>query len=111
MAVASPNPRLRAGDEPPAGAAPAGAARALLVVLGACLVLAAFASGATQLPEETWLQVALAATATAAVAGWLYGPLRLRASPAGWAGLALLVAFAAWTGASIAWSASSMAAG
>ncbi len=104
MAVASPNPRLRAGDEPPAGAAPAGAARALLVVLGACLVLAAFASGATQLPEETWLQVALAATATAAVAGWLYGPLRLRASPAGWAGLVLLVAFAAWTGASIAWS-------
>lgn len=77
----------------------------LLVAIAACLLYAAFANGATDLPAESRLQLALAVIATGACAAWLYGNgLALRASPLGWAGVALLGGFAVWTGASIAWS-------
>ncbi|HVL95198.1 MAG TPA: O-antigen ligase family protein [Solirubrobacteraceae bacterium] len=107
MVVAPPHAPPQAAAAAPAGAArPQGErpARALLIAFFACLLYAAFSSGATQLPQESWLQIALAVVATVACAAWLYGSLRLRASAAGWAGLGLLVLFAAWTGASIAWS-------
>jgi len=39
-------------------------ARALLVAFTACLLYACFASGATALPQESWLQLALAVVAT-----------------------------------------------
>ncbi|MGI8624775.1 MAG: O-antigen ligase family protein, partial [Solirubrobacteraceae bacterium] len=81
------------------------AARVLLVAFAACLLYACFAGGATALPQERWLQLGLAVVATGAIATWLYGGgLRLRAAPAGWVGLALLVLFAVWAGVSIAWS-------
>ena len=71
----------------------------------ACLLYACFASGATALPQESWLQLALAVVATGACAAWLYGNgLQLRASRLGWAGIGLLVLFAAWAAASIGWS-------
>jgi hypothetical protein len=108
MAVAPPNVRQRAGAGSPTGAAahpPARAAWTLLAAVAACLLYAAFADGATELPAQSRLQLALGAVATAACAGWLYGNgLALRAGALGWTGFALLAGFAAWTGASIAWS-------
>lgn len=81
------------------------AATALLGVLLAGAAYAAFAGGATALPEETWLQVALALLGLATAAAWL-GPQALRpaAAPLSVAGLVLLVLLAAWTGASLLWS-------
>src|SRR4051812_13032037 len=107
MAVAPPNPRPRVGDGPSTvvqGPDRIRAGLALTVVLAVLVLCAAFADGATQLPEESWVQLALAAVATAAAVAWSMGALRLRAAPWGWAGLGLLAAFAAWTAASIAWS-------
>ncbi len=110
MAVATPA-HPRAGK--PAHAAPGAearaptppAARALLVAFTASLVYACFASGATALPQESWLELALAVIATVAAGVWLYGSgIALRASPLGIAGIGLLVLFAAWAAASIAYS-------
>lgn len=108
----------------PAGAAPTGRLRALaagreglapallLLALMAIAGYAAFADGATRLPEETHVQVALAAVSALALAGLLFASrrphappaLRAAAPPAAWAGLALLALFAVWNGASLAWS-------
>ncbi len=100
--AAEPAPAVR-GTE--AGAPTPLAARALLVAFTACLVYACFASGATALPQESWLELALAAIATVAAGVWLYGTgIALRASPLAVAGIALLLLFAAWAAASIAYS-------
>lgn len=78
---------------------------ALALALGIALVYAGFASGATGLPEEGYVQVWLAAVSIAAVAGLTFGrSLRaLAGAPAG-LGLALLAGFAAWCALSLAWS-------
>ncbi|MEY2534053.1 MAG: hypothetical protein QOF29_1963, partial [bacterium] len=78
---------------------------ALLVAFTACLVYACFAGGASDLPAQSWTQLALALVATTAVAAWLYGNgLTLRVSRAGAVGLAGIVAFSAWAVISIAYS-------
>jgi hypothetical protein len=82
--------------------------RAATIILAALLALAAYAAiadGAVTLPEETWLQVALALLGLGTAAAWL-GPQALRpaAAPLSLAGLGLLVLLAAWTGASLLWS-------
>ncbi|HEX8103134.1 MAG TPA: hypothetical protein VF533_11000, partial [Solirubrobacteraceae bacterium] len=108
MAAAAPHaPRRAPAAEPSAGGrAPAPlAVRGLLPALAACLLLAAFSGGATDLPGESWVQLALAVLAAAACCAWLYGGgIALRAPRAAWAGLGLLTAFALWSGLSIAWS-------
>src|SRR4051794_11973852 len=109
MAAAPPYaPTPAAASTRPAGPTRAPSERAgwtLLVAFCACLLYGSFSQGATEQPQECALQVALAVVATLACAAWLYeSGMRLRASRAGWAGLALLVGFAAWSGASIAWS-------
>ena len=69
------------------------------------MVYAAFAEGATGLPQESWLQLALAGIAALACADMLYGrALRASAPRAAWVGVGLLVAFAAWCGITILWS-------
>ena len=79
----------------------AGLVFALLAAVG----YAAFAHGATRPPAETRLQVALALVLALACAAWLWdGGLRVRARPLGWAGIVLLVVFAAWTGVTVVWS-------
>ena len=78
---------------------------ALALALGIAATYAAFASGATGLPEESRLQVAIAAISVTAVAGLMFGRrLQAAASPAAYAGLGLLGLFAAWCGLSLVWS-------
>src|SRR3954447_350671 len=83
----------------------ASAAAWLALGLGAVIVYAAFADGAIALPMEARLQVGVAVLALFALGALLFAPgVRIAASPAGWAGLAVLVAFTAYTGLSFAWS-------
>src|SRR4051794_40300861 len=101
-------PRAQAAGPPPAavrGGPWRGLAAALLAGVGVAFAGAAFADGATRLGAEAWLDAGLAALALVA-AGALLGAGRLvpRTSRAGWLGLALLAAFAAWCGLSLAWS-------
>jgi O-antigen ligase len=78
---------------------------ALLVALLAAAAYAAFAEGATRLPQESWLQLALLVTALVAAGAFLYGGgVRPAASPLAWTGVGLLAAFAVWTGVTILWS-------
>src|SRR4051794_6936582 len=73
--------------------------------LAAALVYAAFADGAIALPMEARLQVGVAALALLAIGALLFGRgIRASSTTAGWAGLALLVVFAAYSGLSLAWS-------
>jgi O-Antigen ligase len=83
---------------------PSRAASALCWALIAALLYAAFAHGVAQYPDETRLQVALCALAALALAALLLGPLRMRAPALAWGGVAALVAFAAWSGITLAWS-------
>ncbi|MHB8689860.1 MAG: O-antigen ligase family protein [Solirubrobacteraceae bacterium] len=90
-----------------AAAAGAGPGELLLGALLLLVLYAAFAHGATAQPAEPRLQVATAAVAAIAVGIWVWsGGLRLRISRAGWVGIALLGAFALWSGVSLAWSVS-----
>src|SRR5437588_239311 len=74
---------------------------ALLVVV----TYAAFDHGAVSLPAEARLQVVIAALAAAAGAAWLWtGTLRLAAPRLAVAGMALLAAFACWSGITLVWS-------
>ncbi len=105
-----------ATQAPPAAAAPAPAAAsstgeprrnasALLIALVAACAYAAFAHGAVGLPEETRLEVGLAAVSIWAATLWLGGGgLSIRAGRLGWWGLALLAAFAAWCALTLIWS-------
>src|SRR5664280_1425932 len=75
-----------------------------LALLVACLY-AAFAHGSVSPGATERVRLALAVIAAAAAAAWLWhGSLRLRAPARAWAGLALLIAFAAWSGLSLLWS-------
>ena len=81
------------------------AAGVLLAALVAAVAYAAYADGAVGIPEETRVQVGLAAVGLLAAVGWLWtGALRPRASGLAWAGLGLLAAFAVWSAVSVLWS-------
>jgi hypothetical protein len=79
-----------------------------LTIAAALLLLvlyAAFDHGGVALPVDTRLQVAVAAIAAVAGAGWLWsGTLRFSAPLAAVAGTALLAAFACWSGVTLLWS-------
>jgi hypothetical protein len=79
-----------------------------LVLAGALLALclyAAFAHGAVAAGDEERLQLAITGVAVVSAVAWLWnGSLTLRAPRAGWAAVALLAAFAFWSGASLLWS-------
>ena len=78
------------------------AAWALLLALLAAVGYSAFAEGAAQLPQESRLQLALLLAAILAAVAFLYGGrVHATASRTAWAGLALLAAFAVWTGVTI----------
>src|SRR3954454_21602731 len=85
---------------------PRGSAAAWLALgLVAVIAYAAFADGAIALPMEARLQVRGAALALLALGALLFGRgVRASSTTAGWTGLALLVAFAAYGGLSLAWS-------
>jgi hypothetical protein len=81
--------------------APAVLAGALLAI---CLY-AAFAHGAVAAGDEERLQLAVAVVAVVSTIAWLWtGALVLRAPRAGWIALALLAAFAFWSGVTLLWS-------
>ncbi len=61
--------------------------------------------GAARQPGEVWFEAAVAALALAAAASALLGgSVRARARRPAWWGVALLAAFAAWSGVTLAWS-------
>ncbi len=78
----------------------------LLLALLATVAYAIFASGATDTPQETRVQLALAAGTLLVVAALASGwpGIRADAPVAARAGLGLLLAFAAWCGLSLLWS-------
>ena len=78
---------------------------ALGVALAVAVLYAFFASGAIGIPEESRLQIGVAALSFATLAALLFGRgLRISGAPLGVPGLALLAGFAAWSGLSITWS-------
>src|SRR5437763_16862790 len=78
-------------------------AAALLVVV----LYAGFAHAAVALSVEARIQIAIAALAAVAAGGWLWtGTIRFTAPRLAIAGVALLVAFAIWSGITLVWSAS-----
>jgi O-antigen ligase len=78
----------------------------LLVLLALGVGYAAFAGGAIQIPDETRLQLGIAAAGLLAGIGIAIGGLRVPRAPLAWAGLAMLTVFALWSSLSAAWSAS-----
>lgn len=74
---------------------------ALVAALVVACAYAAFAHGATRFPEETRLQVLVAAAVLFAV---IAGGVRFTAVPYGRLGVTLLAAFAVWTGLTLLWS-------
>lgn len=78
----------------------------LLAGLLATLAYAVFAHGATDTPAETRVQLALALMVLLAGGAVLTGTpsLRVQAPPLARAGVALLLAFAVWSGLSLLWS-------
>jgi O-Antigen ligase len=78
----------------------------MLVLLALGVAYAAFAGGAIQIPDETRLQVGIAAAGLLAGIGIAIGALRMPHAPLAWAALAMLAAFALWSSLSAAWSAS-----
>ncbi len=91
---AAPATSARPGERPPW----------LLAVLVAVAVSAAFAGGATTIPESSRIQVMLVALAAFSLAGVCLGKLRGDAPRMVWAGIGLLGALAIWSGISIEWS-------
>lgn len=91
-----------------AASSPADRGRTPRLLLGAlllALLYAAFADGATDLPQESWLQLMILLVAVAGTGAWLYGGgVRPAASRTAWIGVAMLVAFAVWTGVTILYS-------
>lgn len=88
-----------------ATSAPARAPVALGVGLLLIALYAVFAHGATTSPAEPRVQVALEALAALMAAASIWtGSVRLAAPRAACAGIALLGAFAAWSGISVLWS-------
>ncbi len=90
---------------PAIAARSAGAPFALAGALLLVILYAAFAHGAVRESDDAQIQVALALLAAFAAAAWLWtGALRLAAPRFAIAGLALLTAFAVWSGITLAWS-------
>jgi O-antigen ligase/polysaccharide polymerase Wzy-like membrane protein len=75
---------------------------ALLVFAG---LFAAFNNGATSIPQESRLQVGIAATGLVCGVGVAAGALSVGRGALAWAGVALLAGFALWSALSAAWSA------
>jgi hypothetical protein len=75
---------------------------ALLVLAGG---YAAFANGAIAIPNETRLQLGIAAIGLSCGLGLAAGVLRAGRSPLLWAGVGLLAAFGLWSAISALWSA------
>lgn len=98
--------------EPPGGTpwrgrrpVPSRAPSALIFALLLLILYAAFAHGADSDPTEARVQVALSALAAVAAVAWLWsGTIRLAARPLALAGMALLTAFAFWSGITLLWS-------
>jgi hypothetical protein len=81
------------------------AAAALTAALIAAVLYAAFDGGAQSYPAEARLQVAIAVLAALAGARWLCGGgLRVTAPRLAWAGMAMMAAFAVWSGITVLWS-------
>lgn len=77
----------------------------LLLALLVVIVYAAFDHGATSTAAGARIEVAVAVVAAVAAAAWLGGGiLQVRAPRATVAGIGLLACYAAWSGASLAWS-------
>lgn len=78
------------------------------VVLAGALVLAstyaAFAAGATRLPQESRLELLVLVVALGAVVSWAAGGIAWRTSRPAALGLGLLFALAAWSAISLLWS-------
>jgi O-Antigen ligase len=68
-------------------------------------VFAAFNNGATAIPQETRLQVGLAATGLACGLGVAAGALQVERATLAWTGVALLAGFGLWSALSSLWSA------
>jgi hypothetical protein len=77
----------------------------LLVVLVLAGVYAAFNNGATSIPQESRLQVGIAATGLVCGLGVAAGALRPGRAMLAWSGVALLGGFALWSMLSALWSA------
>jgi hypothetical protein len=94
-------PTAPAGLLTRANRAPAALIGGLLFVL----LYTAFANGGVGSTNEVRIQVGISILAAAAAAAWLWSSeLRAAAPPIALAGLGLLLAFAAWSGMSLAWS-------
>ncbi len=76
----------------------------LLALLFACVAYAGFANGATSIPEETRVQIAIALGILAAGVGLVTGAVGVARSPAAWAGVGLLGLFALVSAISVIWS-------
>lgn len=112
------SPRMSATElirgEPPGGVAAqiTGRSRGLSVLpalIGAgvlaIILYAALAHGAVSRADETRTELFVAGAAAVGLLGLLWtGTLRLRSSRVAWAGVALLVAFACWSGVTLLWS-------
>jgi hypothetical protein len=81
-----------------------------VVLAGSLLALclyAAFAHGAVAAGDEERVQLAVTGMAVVSAVAWLWsGTLQLRAPRTGWIALALLAAFAFWSGVTLLWSVS-----
>jgi hypothetical protein len=108
LGAAEPEP----GIETPAGARSQGpgtdssrAPGALIVALLLLVLYAAFAHGADSDPAEARVQVGLSAIAAVAGVAWLWsGTIRVAGRSLALAGMALLTAFAVWSGVTLLWS-------
>ena len=84
---------------------PSRAPWALGLGLAVAVLYAMFANGAIGIPQESRLQIGVAVLAFATLAVLLYGRgLRVAGAPLALPGIALLAAFAVWSGLTIAWS-------
>jgi hypothetical protein len=77
----------------------------LLVLLVFAGIYAAFNNGATAIPQESRLQVGIAATGLVCGVGLAAGALRARRVALAWTGVAVLAGFALWSALSTLWSA------
>lgn len=77
----------------------------LLVVLVFAGLFAAFNNGATSIPQESRLQVGIAATGLVCGIGLAAGGLWAGRAPLAWSGVALLGGFGLWSALSASWSA------
>lgn len=105
VAEAGPDLETPGARLPGRGLHPSRAPGALIVALLLLLIYAAFAHGADADPAEARAQVALSAVGVLAGIAWLWsGTIRVAARPLAIAGMALVAAFAFWSGITMLWS-------